>query len=173
MIPMGGGEGMDHNFTEMLQDMLPKKKKRRTVSVAEARRIADPAVDSPVELDEDREPSFRTGGTVVVRGATIHTVSDQGTLETADLLVVDGRIEAIGPGLTVPDGTREVDGAGLHVAPGIIDAHAHVAIRGGINEWTRIVTPEVTIEDEVDPDDVGIYRALAGGTTSARLLRWM
>ena len=33
---MGGGEGMDHNFTEMLQDMLPKKKKRRTVTVAEA-----------------------------------------------------------------------------------------------------------------------------------------
>jgi ATP-dependent HslUV protease ATP-binding subunit HslU len=29
MIPMGGGEGMDYNFTEMLQDMLPKKKKRR------------------------------------------------------------------------------------------------------------------------------------------------
>ena len=39
MIPMGGGEGIDHNFTEMLQDMLPKKKKQRTVSVSEARRI--------------------------------------------------------------------------------------------------------------------------------------
>ncbi len=40
VLPMGGGmEGMDHNFTEMLQDMLPKRKKRRTVSVAEARRI--------------------------------------------------------------------------------------------------------------------------------------
>ena len=32
MIPMGGMEGMDHNFTEMLQDMLPKRTKRRTVS---------------------------------------------------------------------------------------------------------------------------------------------
>src|SRR5690606_2646431 len=39
MVPMGGMEGMDFNFTEMLQDMLPKRKKRRTVSVAEARRI--------------------------------------------------------------------------------------------------------------------------------------
>ena len=38
MIPIGGMEGMD-NFTEMLQDMLPKRKKRRTVSVAEALRI--------------------------------------------------------------------------------------------------------------------------------------
>ncbi len=28
MLPMGG-EGLDHNFTEMLQDMLPKRTKRR------------------------------------------------------------------------------------------------------------------------------------------------
>ena len=28
MVPMGGMEGMDHNFTEMLQDMLPKRTKR-------------------------------------------------------------------------------------------------------------------------------------------------
>jgi ATP-dependent HslUV protease ATP-binding subunit HslU len=38
MLPMGA-EGMDFNLAEMLQDMLPKRKKRRTVSVAEARRI--------------------------------------------------------------------------------------------------------------------------------------
>jgi ATP-dependent HslUV protease ATP-binding subunit HslU len=38
MVPVGGMEGMDHNFVEMLQDMLPKKTKRRQVSVAEARR---------------------------------------------------------------------------------------------------------------------------------------
>ena len=36
MVPMGGMEGMDHNFMEMLQDMLPKKTKRRSVTVAEA-----------------------------------------------------------------------------------------------------------------------------------------
>ena len=39
MIPMGGMEGMDFNFSEMLQDLLPKKTKRRQVSVTEARRI--------------------------------------------------------------------------------------------------------------------------------------
>ncbi|MDX1568122.1 MAG: AAA family ATPase, partial [Longimicrobiales bacterium] len=31
MMPMGGMEGMDYNFTEVLQDMLPKKTKERTV----------------------------------------------------------------------------------------------------------------------------------------------
>jgi ATP-dependent HslUV protease ATP-binding subunit HslU len=38
MVPQGAPEGMD-NISEMLQDMLPKRKKRRTVKVTEARRI--------------------------------------------------------------------------------------------------------------------------------------
>ena len=38
MVPQGAPEGME-NFTEMLQDMLPKRKKKRTVKVSEARRI--------------------------------------------------------------------------------------------------------------------------------------
>jgi ATP-dependent HslUV protease ATP-binding subunit HslU len=53
MIPMGGMEGMDHNFTEMLQDMLPKRTKRRSVSVAEARRILlQEELDRLVDMDE-------------------------------------------------------------------------------------------------------------------------
>jgi ATP-dependent HslUV protease ATP-binding subunit HslU len=52
MVPMGG-EGMDYNFTEMLQDMLPKKTKRRQVSVAEARRILfQDELDRLVDMDE-------------------------------------------------------------------------------------------------------------------------
>ena len=53
MIPVGGTEGMDHNFTEMLQDMLPKKTKRRQVTVAEARRILfQDELDRLVDMDE-------------------------------------------------------------------------------------------------------------------------
>jgi len=52
MIPLGGMEGMD-NLTEMLQDMLPKRKKRRTVTVAEARRILiQDELDKLVDMDE-------------------------------------------------------------------------------------------------------------------------
>jgi ATP-dependent HslUV protease ATP-binding subunit HslU len=52
MLPMGG-EGMDFNFTEMLQDMMPKRKKRRTVTVAEARRILlQDELDKLVDMDE-------------------------------------------------------------------------------------------------------------------------
>jgi len=55
MIPMGGdpGGGMDFNFTEMLQDMLPKKTKRRQVTVADARRIlVQDELDKLVDMDE-------------------------------------------------------------------------------------------------------------------------
>jgi ATP-dependent HslUV protease ATP-binding subunit HslU len=52
MLPMGG-EGMDFNFTEMLQDMLPKKTKQRVVTVGEARRIlVQDELDRLVDMDE-------------------------------------------------------------------------------------------------------------------------
>jgi ATP-dependent HslUV protease ATP-binding subunit HslU len=52
MLPMGGMEGMD-NFAEMLQDMMPKRKKRREVTVAEARRILlQDELDKLVDMDE-------------------------------------------------------------------------------------------------------------------------
>ncbi|MGH7468611.1 MAG: ATP-dependent protease ATPase subunit HslU [Longimicrobiales bacterium] len=52
MVPMGGFEGMD-NFTEMLQEMMPKRKKRRTVAVTEARRILlQDELDKLVDMDE-------------------------------------------------------------------------------------------------------------------------
>src|SRR5690554_2500349 len=52
MMPMGGMEGMG-DFTEMLQDMLPKRTKRRTVTVAEARRIlVQDELDRLIDMDE-------------------------------------------------------------------------------------------------------------------------
>jgi len=53
VLPMGGAEGMDYNFTEMLQEMLPKRTKRRNVTVAEARRILlQDELDRLVDMDE-------------------------------------------------------------------------------------------------------------------------
>jgi ATP-dependent HslUV protease ATP-binding subunit HslU len=52
MLPVGG-EGIDFNLSEMLQDMMPKRKKRRTVTVAEARRILlQDELDMLVDMDE-------------------------------------------------------------------------------------------------------------------------
>ena len=107
---------------------------------------------------------------VVVRGATIWTQGPSGILENADILVVGGKIAAVGKGLAAPSGAVEVDGRGRHVTPGIIDAHSHSAVDGDVNEGTHNVTAEVRIRDVIDPFDVAIYRELAGGTTVANVL---
>jgi imidazolonepropionase-like amidohydrolase len=107
---------------------------------------------------------------VVVQGATIWTSGPDGVLEDADLLVRDGKIVAVGHDLEVPDGAVVIDGAGKHVTPGIIDAHSHSAILGGVNEATNITTAEVRIADVIDSESIQIYRQLAGGVTTINLL---
>jgi ATP-dependent HslUV protease ATP-binding subunit HslU len=53
MQPPQGIEGMDFNFTEMLQEMLPKRSKRRTVKVPEARRVlVDEELKKLVDMDD-------------------------------------------------------------------------------------------------------------------------
>ena len=121
------------------------------------------------ELDEDRKPSIHTGGNVLIKGATILTVT-KGTIAKGSILVEDGKIKAVGTGLTAPEGVTVIDAAGLVAMPGIIDTHSHIAVQGGVNEGTLSVVPEVRVKDVVTGDDVAIYRALAGGTTTARLL---
>jgi imidazolonepropionase-like amidohydrolase len=107
---------------------------------------------------------------VVVRGATVWTQAGSGILENADLLVVGGKVAAVGRGLAAPAGALEIDGKGLHVTPGVIDAHSHSAVEGHVNEGSHNVTAEVRIRDVIDPFDVSIERQLAGGTTAANVL---
>ncbi|MGH7447706.1 MAG: amidohydrolase family protein [Longimicrobiales bacterium] len=104
---------------------------------------------------------------VAIRNATVLTIAN-GTIENGTVVVRNGRITAVGTDVTVPAGMRVIDGTGMYVMPGIIDAHSHMAIEGGINEGSESVTPEVIIP--VRDDDLTIYRALAGGVTSALLL---
>lgn len=107
---------------------------------------------------------------VHIQNATIWTADEQGVLENADMLIRDGRIQRIGHDLSTPRGYEVIDATGMHVTPGMVDEHSHIAISQGVNEGTEAVTAEVRIGDVVNPDDIHIYRSLAGGTTVAHLL---
>ena len=107
---------------------------------------------------------------LLIRNATIWTQGPQGKQENADLLVAGGKIAAVGKSLDAPQGASVIDGSGLHVAPGIVDAHSHSGLSGNLNEGSHAVTTEVRIGDIIDPTDISIYRQLAGGVTSALLL---
>ena len=126
--------------------------------------------DVATEFDEDRKPTIVTGGNCFIKGATILTVAN-GTIPKGSLLVMNGRIADIGPELPdPPKGVTIIDGTGLVVMPGIIDTHSHIAIQGGVNEMSLSIVPEVRVRDVVATEDPAIYRALAGGVTTARLL---
>ena len=126
-------------------------------------------VDVATELDEDRKPTIHTGGNVLIKDATILTVT-KGTISKGSILVEKGKIKAVGKDLTAPAGVLVIDAKGLVAMPGIIDTHSHIAVQGGVNEGSLSVVPEVRVKDVVTGDDIAIYRALAGGTTTARLL---
>ncbi len=112
--------------------------------------------------------SAQQKGTVLIKGGTVITVT-KGTLENTDVLIRDGKFSEIGKGLQAPAGAKVIDAKGLFVMPGIIDAHSHLAL-DAVNEATAPVTAEVWVGDALDPLDVGIYRALAGGVTTAHAM---
>lgn len=128
---------------------------------------APDAAAPPVPLVADRGP-YRDDPVTFITGATLLTAS-RGTIENGDILVRDGRIAAVGTGLEPPAGATVVDAAGKYVTPGIIDAHSHLAALS-INEGSVNVSSMVTIEDVIRPEDVGMYRALAGGVTTINVL---
>jgi 5-methylthioadenosine/S-adenosylhomocysteine deaminase len=76
----------------------------------------------------------------VFRNGLVLTMDDTHTVHPdADVLVVDDRIAAVGPGLRAPDGALEVDASGGIVMPGMIDTHRHLwqtAMRGYGADWT-------------------------------------
>jgi dihydropyrimidinase len=63
--------------------------------------------------------------TVLVRGGTVVTADES---VRADVLCVEGRIAAIGPGLEAPPGAVIVDAGGMLVMPGGIDPHTHMEL---------------------------------------------
>ncbi|TAE47356.1 MAG: amidohydrolase [Bacteroidetes bacterium] len=108
-------------------------------------------------------PAQAPKGSVIVRNGTVLTIT-QGIKEKTDVLIVDGKIKQIGTGLKAPAGTPEIDATGMYVMPGIIDAHSHLGL-DAINEGTQPVTAEVSTGDAINPFDIAIYHALAGGVT--------
>jgi imidazolonepropionase-like amidohydrolase len=105
---------------------------------------------------------------LLIKNATVWTNEKEGRLENTDVLVKGGRIMKIGKNLSAA-GAITIDGTGKQLTPGIIDEHSHIAAFS-INEGAQSVTSEVRIADNLNPEDISIYRQLAGGVTSSHIL---
>lgn len=107
--------------------------------------------------------------TILIKNATVWTSEKEGILPNTDVLLQNGKIAQIGKNITAPAGARIIDGTGKHLTAGIIDEHSHIAT-SSINEGGQSVTSEVRIGDNLNPDDINIYRQLSGGVTTSHIL---
>ena len=106
---------------------------------------------------------------ILVKNATIWTMSGQGVLENADMLLEDGEVVEVGQNLDAPRNAVEIDAEGKHVTPGLIDPHIHSGT-DGVNEVGNAIVPEVRIGDVLNINNIWMYRQLAGGLTTTHVM---
>ena len=121
-------------------------------------------------------------GPILLRGGDLYTVSS-GVLAGHDLLVVDGRIAAIGAGLAAPEGATVVDVAGQRVYPGLVALQTTLglveigAVRATVDSAEiGEIAPEVAAHVAWNPDSellptvrangVAVVQATPGGNDS-------
>jgi imidazolonepropionase-like amidohydrolase len=127
------------------------------------------------------KPPRPAAGSLLLTGATVLTAA--GAVHSPGwLLVVDGRIAALGAG-SPPEGSltgeaRRLDMTGMTLTPGLIDAHSHLGVYPSPplnatqegNEMTAPVTAGVWAEHAFWPEDPGLERAMRGGITTLHVL---
>lgn len=114
------------------------------------------------------QPELPKQEDMLLKNATVWTNEKEGILQNTDVLIQKGKIVKIGKNLT-PDGAKIIDATGMHLTAGIIDEHSHIAL-DATNEMGQAITSEVRCSDVIDPEDMTIYRQLAGGVTAAHIL---
>jgi imidazolonepropionase-like amidohydrolase len=121
------------------------------------------------------DTTARRGRLAIVGGRVIPVAG--APLEDGVVLVNDGRIEAVGRDVRVPDGAERVDAAGKVVLPGLVDAHTHLGVHEeaegwagqDTNEMTDPVTPQIRALDAINPGDLGFADAMAGGVLTVNV----
>jgi imidazolonepropionase-like amidohydrolase len=83
--------------------------------------------------------------TVAIRGAMIHPVSGP-VLPSGTIVISGGKIQAVGANVAVPQGARVIDGTGLHVWPGMMEAGTTM----GLAEIPQGATPTMDVSETGD-----------------------
>lgn len=112
-------------------------------------------------------PSLPVTETLLVKNVTVWTNESEGILQNTDVLLKDGKITRIGKNLSEP-GAKVIDGTGKHLTAGIIDEHSHIAA-ASIND-AATNSGMVRIGDNLDAENINVYRALAGGVVAVQVL---
>ena len=121
-------------------------------------------------------PAVAGAGAIALTGATVHTVSGP-VLESATVVIQDGRIAAVGRDAPVPAGATVVPCTGKHVYPGFVDANSVLglvevgSVRGTVDtDETGEVNPNIRAEVGFNPGSETLPVARLNGLTSALLV---
>jgi imidazolonepropionase-like amidohydrolase len=156
------GRWFDWTATFTDKSTGPEKPKRATAAIPDPGKMIYPFVAYGTEELPKQED-------ILFKNATVWTCENEGKLTNTDVLVQKGKIARIGKNLAATAGTKVIDATGMHLTPGMIDEHSHIA-SDATNEMGQAITSEVRIGDVIDPEDQTIYRQLSGGVTMSQIL---
>lgn len=106
--------------------------------------------------------------TVLVRDGRVVTNGAAGTIENGDVLIVDGRISAVGANLTAPRGARIVEAQGRYVTPGAFAAMSEI----GLSEISGSGAPnDANISGDLIAAAADAGRAFDPGVTAIAVTR--
>lgn len=89
--------------------------------------FATPVLAQQIGYPTAQEGVVPPRGVFAIRNARIVTVSGP-DIENGTVVIRDGKIEAVGANVTVPTGAQTIDGNGLSVYPGMIDAGTNMGL---------------------------------------------
>jgi imidazolonepropionase-like amidohydrolase len=120
-------------------------------------------------------PFTTLADTLAVTGARVHTLTAQGTVDNATVVMEDGRIVAVGTDPVVPADARVIDARGREVTPGLFVGFSSIGLTEveAVDETGdfRVDTPALgasfSVARAVNPDSVLYGVARAGGVTHA------
>jgi len=99
---------------------------------------------------------------LVLRGATVISMKGDEVVPDADLVIVDNRIQSLGPrgSVAIPTGAVIRDVSGRFITPGFVDVHDHFgAVRRGLldtDDWAMRATLAYGVTTAFDPSTLSI-----------------
>ncbi len=113
---------------------------------------------------DDTPNKSRKSPATVLQNATIHTMSSDGSF-VGSMIVSDGKIEAVGESLEVPEGANVIDLQGFHITPGLIDCRSKLWLTSAASTETN-TKATLDIVDAIDPWSEDWRELAAQGITS-------
>jgi imidazolonepropionase-like amidohydrolase len=151
--------------TVIIDGKVEYRKESRESAVAEPSPVqASNTLSIPVEM--------KNAGRFALKGGVVYTMSGA-PLKNGILLVKDGKIEAVGSDLPIPEGCPVIDAREFVVMPGLVAARAYLGVTSNwrqlssTDEKSKSVVPEMEIKHAIEPQAPLFYWARELGMTSA------